>query len=71
MLAAVFEATNGSLWKDNTNWLTTAPLEEWFGVRLDDDGRIVHLLLTDNGLIGSHPTRNRQPDETWSPSISG
>ena len=55
VLAAIYQATNGALWKDNTNWLTTAPLEEWFGVRLDDDGRIVHLLLTGNGLIGSIP----------------
>ena len=55
VLAAIFEATNGSLWKDNANWLTTAPLQEWFGVHLDDEGRIVHLLLTDNGLIGSIP----------------
>ncbi len=55
VLAAIFAATNGALWKDNTNWLTTAPLEEWFGVHLDDDGRIVHILLTDNGLIGSIP----------------
>ena len=55
VLAAIYQATNGALWKDNTNWLTSAPLEEWFGVHLDDDGRIVHILLTDNGLIGSIP----------------
>ena len=53
VLAAFYETTNGALWKDHTNWLTDAPLEEWYGVHLDDGGRVAHLLLTDNGLIGS------------------
>ena len=55
VLAAIYETANGALWKDNTNWLTSEPLSEWYGVHLDDDGHIAHLLLTDNGLIGSFP----------------
>ena len=55
VLQAIYEAGGGALWKDNTNWLTDAPLEEWHGVRVDEDGQVVHLLLTDNGLIGEIP----------------
>ncbi|MCY3679621.1 MAG: Ig-like domain-containing protein [Gemmatimonadetes bacterium] len=53
VLQAIYDAGGGALWKDNTNWLTDAPLAEWFGVHLNDDGQVVHLLLTDNGLIGT------------------
>ena len=31
-LMAFYEAAGGPGWKDNTNWLTDAPLGEWFGV---------------------------------------
>lgn len=53
VLHAIYEAGGGALWKDNTNWLTDAPLAEWFGVHVNDDGQVLHLLLTDNGLIGT------------------
>lgn len=54
-LQALYEATGGVLWKDNTNWLTGAPLNEWYGVELNDDGQVKRLLLTNNGLIGTIP----------------
>lgn len=55
VLQAIYEASGGALWKDNTNWLTDAPLAEWYGVHLNDDGQVIHLLLTGNGLIGTIP----------------
>ena len=30
-LIALYHATDGPNWKDNTNWLSTAPLDEWQG----------------------------------------
>ncbi|MYA15359.1 MAG: hypothetical protein F4Z28_00600, partial [Gammaproteobacteria bacterium] len=38
-LVALYEATDGPNWIDNTNWLTDAPLEDWYGVRMDGSGR--------------------------------
>ena len=32
-LAALYEATDGPNWRNNTNWLTDAPLDEWYGSR--------------------------------------
>jgi hypothetical protein len=29
-LVALFNATDGPNWKDNTNWLTDAPLGDWY-----------------------------------------
>ena len=54
-LVALFHATDGSNWTDNTNWLTDAPLGEWHGVAADDSGRVTGLELTDNGLAGEIP----------------
>ncbi|WP_419165817.1 leucine-rich repeat domain-containing protein [Candidatus Palauibacter sp.] len=54
-LAAFFHAADGPNWKDNSGWLTEAPLGEWHGVRVDHEGRVVELRLFDNGLAGVLP----------------
>ena len=56
VLVALYEATNGANWTNNTNWLSDRPLSEWFGVRTDANGRVTHLELVDNGLSGSLPS---------------
>ncbi len=52
-LALFFEAAGGPLWKNAENWLTDAPLSDWHGVGVGGDGRVEHLQLDDNGLIGA------------------
>ena len=44
-LVALYNATDGPNWVDNTNWLTDAPLGEWYGVSTDAAGRVVRLHL--------------------------
>ena len=39
-LVALYEETDGDNWENNSNWLSDAPLGEWFGVTTDDDGRV-------------------------------
>lgn len=51
-LIAFYEAVGGPDWKDNTNWLTDAPLGEWYGVTTDANGRVVTLNLSDNDVVG-------------------
>ena len=55
ILRALFDATDGPNWKDNSGWLTEAPLRHWHGVRTDLDGRVVDLNLFNNGLWGTLP----------------
>ena len=55
ILIVLHEATGGPSWTNGGNWLTDAPLEEWFGVRADADGRVVSLDLRLNGLKGPIP----------------
>ena len=45
-LVALYESTDGPNWIDNTNWLTDAPLGEWYGVETDESGRVVELDLS-------------------------
>ena len=54
-LTALYHATNGNNWTNNTNWLTDAPLSEWHGVLTNADGRVEELMLDDNQLSGTIP----------------
>ncbi len=45
-LVALYNATDGPNWVDNTNWLTDAPLGEWYGVSTDASGRVNTLRLS-------------------------
>ena len=54
-LEALYDATDGPNWTDNTNWETDAPLGDWFGVTTDGEGRVVGLELNSNGLTGRIP----------------
>ena len=55
-LRALYEGSGGPRWKDSDSWLDeTDPFSfsEWYGVIMtDDDGRVVELDLSDNGLSG-------------------
>ena len=55
ILEMLHDATAGRNWIEARNWLTDAPLEEWRGVEVDDQGRVVELRLWDNGLAGRLP----------------
>ena len=54
-LAAFYEATGGVHWRVSDNWLTDAPLDEWYGVRTDSRGRVEGLRLVENSLTGAIP----------------
>ena len=49
-LVALYYATDGKSWYDSDNWLSDAPLGEWYGVTTYDDGRVTGLYLYNNGL---------------------
>ena len=55
-LVALYNATGGSNWTDNTNWLSNAHIDEWYGVTTDDTGRVTELSLRENDLTGTIPS---------------
>ena len=38
VLVALYKATHGPNWTNKENWLSAAPLDEWYGVGTDADG---------------------------------
>ena len=55
ILIALYDATGGPEWRNSSDWLTDAPLGEWYGVSTDAGGRVVGLDLQRNGLEGPIP----------------
>ena len=54
-LVALYDATGGPNWNHNDNWLTDAPLGDWYGVEVDDQGRVIGLHFQSNRLTGRLP----------------
>ena len=55
-LVAFYNATDGPNWKENTNWLTDAPLGDWAGVsadRITVNGRVTGECVTQLWLRGN------------------
>ena len=55
VLEALYHATGGPDWINRTDWLSDAPLSEWFGVVTDGSGRVTRLTLPGNQLSGAIP----------------
>lgn len=55
-LVDLYHATDGDNWKDNTNWCTDKPLQEWRGLYFNADGELRDVYLNSNGLKGELPS---------------
>ena len=55
-LVVLYNATDGANWRRSDNWLSEAPLGEWYGVTTDSSGYVAELDLSSNGLTGNLPT---------------
>ena len=58
ILIALYDATNGDNWTNNTNWCTDAPLSEWYGVSMEYSNgkeKVMFLQLYNNNLSGTIP----------------
>ena len=76
VLEALYDATGGAGWADSTSWKTSAPLDEWYGVTTDADGRVSRLDLGGNELTGPIPVdleslANLQRLELFSNNLTG
>ena len=72
ILIALYDATNGDNWTNNTNWCTDAPLSEWYGVTLDySQERVQYIHLYYNNLVGSIPEEIGNLTELYTLDLSG
>ena len=51
-LIALFRSTGGAGWTNRDNWDTDAELAKWYGVKVNEQGRVVELDLRLNNLQG-------------------
>ena len=54
-LIAFYDSTGGDSWRGNVYWKSDQPLDQWFGVFTDADGRVTGLHLISNRLSGEIP----------------
>lgn len=53
-LVSFYNATGGPQWKNNTNWCSDKPLEEWYGISTEN-GLVTRIELAENNLTGNIP----------------
>ncbi len=53
-LVALYNATNGSSWTNNSNWLS-GPVYQWYGITINNQGRVTGIDLHNNNLSGYIP----------------
>jgi|ADurb_Gel_03_Slu_FD_contig_71_830678_length_5954_multi_3_in_0_out_0_2 thiol-disulfide isomerase/thioredoxin len=54
-LSALFKSLNGNQWKKKDNWDSDKPLDQWFGLTVDEHGFVTKLELPENNLKGTLP----------------
>ncbi len=54
-LIELYDRTRGKNWKRNDNWCSDRPLSEWYGISVNNKGRVISLFLDDNRLNGTIP----------------
>ena len=54
-LVALYNATDGPNWRYTSGWNTEALPREWYGVTTDEQGQVIGLDLSGNGLEGTIP----------------
>jgi Leucine-rich repeat (LRR) protein len=58
VLHTFYDATGGANWINRSNWLTSAPVSAWFGIKTNAQGCVDSLYLNANGLSGNLPNFN-------------
>jgi hypothetical protein len=59
-LEALFKSCGGADWTIKGGWMTEAELGGWYGVTVDEEGRVVELNLDWNNLAGALPSEIQQ-----------
>lgn len=54
-LITLYNALGGPEWMNSQNWLSDLPVNDWYGVMLNAENRVIELSLPDNDLRGPIP----------------
>ena len=53
-----YNATDGDHWKNNTNWCSDKPLDEWYGIETRGYPYVYNLMLHNNNIKGELPQKD-------------
>ena len=70
-LVALYTETNGRNWNNNTNWLSAKPLDQWYGVTTNTEGRVISLQLEWNDILGPIPAELVRLEELETLNLRG
>ena len=70
-LEALYDATNGDSWTTNTNWKSNKPLNQWYGISTNSQGRVSKIILLSNQLTGTIPSEINGLTELTKLQLSG
>lgn len=51
-LVKIYELTDGATWKESRRWDLSKPMNDWPGIKLNDEGRVTELNLTNGTVTG-------------------
>ena len=51
-LVKIYTIADGANWKESRRWDPAKPISEWPGIKLDDDGRVIEMSIT-NGTVST------------------
>ena len=54
-LMSLYRSTGTTRWWNRTNWGSVAPINTWYGVTTNSDGRVTELNLRGNNIVGTLP----------------
>ncbi|MEG1464793.1 MAG: M64 family metallopeptidase, partial [Mucinivorans sp.] len=55
ILMELYNATDGPNWRNNTNWGSNKPINQWFGIRTNPSNQVTSIILLYNNLSGQIP----------------
>ena len=70
-LIALYNATDGDNWENNTNWCSDKPLNEWYGIDTYGDGSVWFVSLPYNKLKGYLPDEFCNLSNLFTLNLSG
>ena len=59
-LVYFYQMTGGKNWENQTNWLSNQPISRWYGIEVNDFGRVSAIRLSQNNLSGQLPEEIEQ-----------
>lgn len=70
VLCDLYARCNGRCWRRRAGWMSDEPIDGWEGVRTDDQGNVLEIVLEGNELAGRIPVAVTECTRLWKLSLA-